>query len=75
MANEAVDVTIRALVYVPDRICFGVCFPEYQIENKFPHLTLTVSQDWAPVMSNTILTATCGPNGPFNGIYEAAKKG
>ena len=67
--------TIRALVYIPDRICFGICFPEFNIENKYPHVTLAVSQDWAPVMSNTILTSQCAANGAFHGIYEAARKG
>jgi len=53
-------IDIKALIYIPDKIIAGVCFPEFDIENIYPHLTLVISEGWAPVMSNTILTATCG---------------
>ena len=64
--------TIRAVVYIPDKIVAGICFPECDIENEFPHLTLMVSQGWAPVMSNAVIQATCGKNGPFEQAYLAA---
>ena len=66
---------IRALIYVPDKLVAGICFPEAEIENEFPHLTLMVSQGWAPVMSNAVIKATCGRGGEFEQAYIAAEDG
>jgi hypothetical protein len=38
-----VNFEVRAIVYVPGGIVAGICFPNIEIENKFPHLTLMVS--------------------------------
>ena len=67
------QVEIRAVVYVPEKLVAGVCFPDCDIENEFPHLTLMVSQGWAPVMSNSIIKATCGRGGVFEQAYIAAE--
>ena len=67
-----IDVVIRAVVYVPDKLFVGVCFPKADIENWFPHMTLMVSDGWAPVASNAVLNATCAGS-PFKEVYEAAK--
>ena len=64
---------IRALIYVPDKLVAGICFPDAEIENEFPHLTLMVSQGWSPVMSNAVIKATCGRNGVFEQAYIAAE--
>ena len=66
-------VEIRAVIYVPEKLVAGVCFPDCDIENEFPHLTLMVSQGWAPVMSNSIIKATCGRGGVFEQAYIAAE--
>ena len=58
--DENVEVDVRALIYVPDKLILGVCFPDFEIENDHPHVTLLVSDGWAPVVSNNILQATCG---------------
>ena len=73
--NASVDVTIRALIYVPDKIVAGLCFPRFEIENKHPHVTLMVSSTWAPRLSNNLISATCSKGGPFSPIYEAASQG
>ena len=73
--GKVVRVEIRALIYIPDKIVTGICFPDCEIENEFPHMTLFVSQGWAPVMSNTIIQATCGRNGVFEQAYIAAEDG
>ena len=73
--GKDVSVQIRALIYVPDHLVAGICFPEAEIENEFPHLTLMVSQGWAPVMSNAVIKATCGKNGVFEQAYIAAEDG
>ena len=33
-----------------------------------------VSEGWAPVLSNTVIKATCGLGKPFNEAYEAARQ-
>lgn len=53
----------------------GICFPPTDIENEFPHVTLMVSQGWAPVLSNAVIKATCAEGKPFENAYEAAKEG
>ena len=50
-----VQVEIRAIIYVPDKLVAGICFPDCEIENEFPHVTLMVSQGWAPVLSNAVI--------------------
>ena len=67
-------IDIRAIIYVPDRLIAGICFPDFEIENEFPHLTMMVSEGWAPVLSNSVITATCGVGKPFHDAYEAARK-
>ena len=64
---------IRAVIYVPDKIVTGICFPECEIENEFPHMTLMVSSGWAPKLSNDIIKATCGRGGIFEQAYIAAE--
>ena len=53
---------IRAIVYIPDKIVVGICFPECEIDNEFPHLTMMVSNGWKPVDSNAVIKATCAKN-------------
>ena len=71
--NLAIDVTIRALIYVPEKIVAGICFPKFDIENNYPHVTLMVSQNWSPRLSNELISATCGENGVFESVYDAAR--
>lgn len=65
----------RALVYVPDKLIAAVCFPNFEVENRFPHCTLLTSEGWAPVLSNTLLETTCDRGKCFYEAYEAARKG
>lgn len=53
--GKEVDVQIRAVVYVPDKLVAGICFPNCEIENDYPHLTMMVSNGWAPVLSNSVI--------------------
>lgn len=62
-------------MYVPNKLIAGICFPKTEVENKFPHLTLMVSQGWAPVLSNAVITATCEEGRPFENAYDAAREG
>lgn len=34
-----------------------------------------VSQGWAPVMSNSVIKATCAEGKPFENAYDAAREG
>jgi len=60
---------------VPEKLVAGICFPAAEIENEYPHLTLMVSQGWAPVLSNAVITATCGRGGVFEQAFMAAEDG
>lgn len=71
--GAAVDIEIRALVYVPNKLIVGVCFPKFQIENVFPHMTLMISEGWPAMTSNTVLNATCNKGQPFFEAYQAAR--
>ena len=53
----------------------GICFPQTEVENEFPHLTLMISQGWAAVMSNAVIKATCAEGKPFENAYDAAREG
>ena len=64
---------VRAVVYVPGKLIAGVCFPKLHIENKYPHMTLMISEGWGAVLSNELLTATCAKGQPFYEAYEAAR--
>ena len=67
-----VDIDIRAIVYIPDKIITGVCFPDFEVQNEMPHVTLMVSEGWPPVLSNQLLTLTAKQ---FKDAYEAARDG
>lgn len=69
------SVEIRALIYVPDKVIAGICFPDFEIENEYPHLTMMVSEGWAPVLSNSVIQSTCGKGMVFREAYEAAREG
>jgi hypothetical protein len=66
---------VRAIIYVPDKLIAGVCFPDFDIENEFPHVTMMVSEGWAPVLSNALIKETCSRGKAFYEAYEAARKG
>ena len=70
-----VEVTIYAIVLVPNKIVTGICFPDYPVENRCPHVTLMVNE-WKPVMSNTVLEAACtkGTSSPFATAYDEIKQ-
>lgn len=53
--GKKVDVTIRAVVYIPGSLVAGITFPNFEIENEFPHLTLMCSNKYKPVMSNALI--------------------
>jgi hypothetical protein len=73
-AGLPIEVDIRAVVYVPEKLICAVCFPKYEIENWFPHVTLMISEGWPAVLSNAVLNATCNKGQPFYEAYEAARK-
>lgn len=58
--GEDVEVDVRAIIYVPDKLIAGICFPDFEIENEHPHVTMMVSEGWSPVLSNSLISATCG---------------
>lgn len=38
-------------------------------------MTMMVSEGWAPVLSNAVISATCGKGQVFYDAYEAAREG
>ncbi len=68
-----VTIDIRAVIYVPGGLVAGICFPKgVEIENGYSHITLVVSDGWKPVMSNSVIQATCGEGMAFHEAYKAA---
>lgn len=59
---------------MPDKIVVGVCFPQTEIDNWFPHMTLMISDGWPAMTSNAVLNATCNKGQLFHEAYEAARK-
>ena len=70
--KERVDVEVRAVILVADRIMTAVCFPKYEVANEFPHMTLFL-QKWKAVQSNLALESTCSEGKVFSDLYEKAK--
>ena len=69
--GKHVEVEIRALVYIPDKIMTAVCFPKCEIENKYPHITLVLGK-WKARQSNDALEGTAGKGKVFHDLYEKA---
>jgi len=69
-----IPVEIVALVIVPNKIVTGICFPEHDVANRCPHVTLMVN-GWKPTMSNSLLEESCtrGTKSPFTEHYEELK--
>ena len=57
--GKQVNFGIRGVLYVPGRILTGIAFLKADVENKFPHMTLMISQKYAAVVSNEVLKKTC----------------
>ena len=66
---------ILALVIVPNKIVTGICFPDHEVSNRCPHVTLMVN-GWKPAMSNSLLEESCsrGTKSPFAEVYEELKQ-
>lgn len=73
--GEEVSIEILALVVVPNKIITGICFPEYQVANRCPHVTL-MTNEWKPAQSNNLLEEACtrGTKSPFSEAYEELKQ-
>ncbi len=48
----------------------GLCFPETDIEDDYPHVTFMTSKHWKQVHSNAVLQSTCGKGGIFEALYN-----
>lgn len=70
-----VDVLIKAVIYVPEKILAAICFPNAACNNKYPHLTLATAGAWKPVNSNTILTNSVESDPSFGAQYNDLKNG
>lgn len=59
-----------ALIIVPGKIITAICFPDHQVENRCPHITL-LTNEWPAKNSNDVLQETCAnPRGAFNVAYN-----
>jgi hypothetical protein len=68
--KQRVEVLIEAVIYIPNKIVIGICFPKATVENEYPHVTLMLSKGWRPVNSNAVLESTCGVDGVFEAAYD-----
>ena len=70
--GKIVNVPVRALLFVPGKILTGVCFPDADVENRFPHMTLLLGK-WPAKNSNMALEFTCSDSKqPFQSLYNYA---
>ena len=73
--DKEVKIPVRALLFVPGKIITGVCFPEEEVQNAFPHMTLLLGK-WLAKDSNMALEYTCAdPSQPFHELYNFACSG
>jgi hypothetical protein len=71
--NLEIEVEIFAYVVVPGKLVAGICFPDYETENKVPHVTLMVNE-WPAKFSNDVLEACfIKDKKPFARVYEELK--
>lgn len=40
MEGTKVQIDIKAILMIKDKILTGICFPLIEIENEFPHMTM-----------------------------------
>jgi len=71
----SIPVVIKGVILVPGKIMVGVCFPDAQVQNEHPHMTLLLGSKsgYKAVHSNTVLSATCSSDQRFKGIYNRLK--
>ncbi len=50
--GEKMDIRLGAIVLVPHKLVFGICFLKTAVDNKIPHITLLVNH-CPPKLSNT----------------------
>jgi hypothetical protein len=55
-ADKKADIELRALVVAENRLVCGLVFPVgYQVDNKFPHMTVLLCGKTKPVESNAVI--------------------
>jgi hypothetical protein len=50
----SVIIDFVGLIIVPNRLVACICFPDYNVKNKIPHMTTLIDQ-WEPKSSNDVL--------------------
>ena len=41
--GEVVDIVLKGVIYVPNRIIGAFAFTDYEVQNEFPHMTLMMA--------------------------------
>ncbi len=62
------------MLIIPEVLIAGVCFPEIEIENQVPHITLMVNQG-LPKDSDAVLGQCFLNQGCFSREYATLKRG
>ena len=65
-----VEIEVRGVIYVPNRLMTAIIKTKADVENEFPHQTMVLSKTWTPVLSNTVLMQTCRGNRVFKDFYQ-----
>ena len=70
-----VKVRIQAVIYIPNRVLIGICFPEGDIgmSVKYPHITLFLQYQYSMDYSNIIIKATLNDKDKFKEEYDRVK--
>lgn len=67
--NKEINVKVKALIIIPDKICLLYCVPECFIENAYGHITL-LTKEVQPVYSNYVLEALFENDDYFKTFYQ-----
>ena len=66
-------IRIRAMIYIPGKIMIGLTFPNDEVEDKIPYMTMMESHDFTADYSYPLIQATCTNSDRFRGYYEGLK--
>jgi hypothetical protein len=70
--DEKISIDFEGLIFVPNKIVTGICFPKTGVKNSVPHVTI-MTNEWKPKDSNSIAEALF-IDGKFKKEYESVFK-
>ena len=63
------SIEILGILVVPGKLIIGICFPQHEVDNKYPHMTLMLNE-WPAKKSNDVMEACFDDKRPLAAIYD-----